>query len=132
MEDLVSIADALVINIGTLNERVVRSMRTAMAAAARKGVPILLDPVGAGASRLRTDTARAFIAEFPLAAIRGNASEIGVVITSYSIHYTKLYERAESRGRKQRQDHGGTVSNPFYPFAGYGLHGRRPGPGNQH
>ncbi len=79
MEDLVSIADALVINIGTLNERVILSMRSAMAAAARKGVPILLDPVGAGASRLRTETARAFMAEFPLAAIRGNASEIGVL-----------------------------------------------------
>lgn len=79
--DIVAIASALVINIGTLNDRTIRSMVMAGKAAAKRGIPVILDPVGAGASKLRTETALSLIAEIPFAVIRGNASEIRILAT---------------------------------------------------
>ena len=74
--DIAGIADALVINIGTLNARTIRSMELAGLEAARRGIPIVLDPVGAGASSFRTETARSLLEKIPFTVIRGNASEI--------------------------------------------------------
>lgn len=76
--DMVSISSATVINIGTLNARTVASMETAARAAAGKGIPIILDPVGAGATPYRTETARSLMSMSP-AVIKGNAGEIGVL-----------------------------------------------------
>ena len=56
VEDIISICNALVINIGTLNERTVAAMIKAGKKANSLGRPVILDPVGAGASTLRTDT----------------------------------------------------------------------------
>lgn len=78
--EIASIADALVINIGTLNERTIRSMVKACRAAADKGIPLVLDPVGAGASRLRTETARSLVGDCRFSVIRGNASEIRALV----------------------------------------------------
>ncbi len=75
-EEIAEISDALVINIGTLNERTIRSMIAAGKRASALGRPVLLDPVGAGASRLRTETAAALMAAIDFTVIRGNASEI--------------------------------------------------------
>lgn len=80
VEDIVGISNALVINIGTLNERTIRSMAVAGKAANRRGIPVVLDPVGAGASRLRTETARRLVETVRFAAIRGNASEIRTLL----------------------------------------------------
>lgn len=74
--DITSICGGLVLNIGTLNERSIEGMRIAGARAAELGHPIVLDPVGAGASALRTETACALLDELPIAVIRGNMSEI--------------------------------------------------------
>lgn len=74
--DMAALADALVLNIGTLEPAWVRAMLTAGAAAGRKGIPIVLDPVGAGATPLRTDSARRILTEVPVSIVRGNASEI--------------------------------------------------------
>lgn len=76
MDELVALANSLVINIGTLSSPWVESMFQAAEAARRHGVPIVIDPVGAGATRFRTETARALIAKAQAAIIRGNASEI--------------------------------------------------------
>ncbi|HNY17068.1 MAG TPA: hydroxyethylthiazole kinase [Treponemataceae bacterium] len=73
---IAGIADALVINIGTLNARTIRSMELAGLEAARRGIPIVLDPVGAGASPFRTETALSLLGKIPFTVIRGNASEI--------------------------------------------------------
>lgn len=78
--EIASIANALVINIGTLNERTIRSMQEACGAAMKKGIPLVLDPVGVGASRLRTGTARSLIADYRFSVIRGNASEIRALV----------------------------------------------------
>ena len=76
--DMVSIASATVLNMGTLNPRTVESMFLAAKAARVKGVPIILDPVGAGATAYRTDTARELMSFGP-SVIKGNAGEIGIL-----------------------------------------------------
>lgn len=76
MEEMVGIAGALVINIGTLSEAWISSMFEAAHQARIRGIPIVLDPVGAGATSYRTQTAKELISSEPPAIIRGNASEI--------------------------------------------------------
>ncbi|MBR2627859.1 MAG: hydroxyethylthiazole kinase, partial [Peptococcaceae bacterium] len=74
--DITSICGGLNINIGTLNKHSIEGMFIAGERAAALQHPILLDPVGAGASALRTETAVKLMVALPLTAIRGNASEI--------------------------------------------------------
>lgn len=76
VEEMVGLARALVINIGTLSSAWIDAMVKAGREACRRGLPIVLDPVGSGATRLRTDTAAMLIREIKPAIIRGNASEI--------------------------------------------------------
>jgi hydroxyethylthiazole kinase len=76
MSDMVGIASALVINIGTLSSDWVKSMYLAARKGTELNIPVVFDPVGAGATRYRTDVARDFIRTFKPAIIRGNASEI--------------------------------------------------------
>ena len=76
VEDMVNIAGALVINIGTLSPHWIRGMLRAVYQAKKMNIPIVLDPVGAGATAYRTSTARELIQKVPPAIIRGNASEI--------------------------------------------------------
>lgn len=79
LRDMVKIASAVNINIGTLNARTVESMHAAADAAAELGRPLVFDPVGAGASALRNETTRAFLAHAHPSCIRGNLSEIAFV-----------------------------------------------------
>ena len=74
--DITSICSGLNINIGTLNERTIKSMFISGKKANELNIPVLLDPVGAGASALRTDTAVKLLSEVKFSVIRGNASEI--------------------------------------------------------
>jgi hydroxyethylthiazole kinase len=76
MEELVSLADALVLNIGTLSTPWIEAMVVAGTAAYRRGIPIILDPVGAGATRLRTAAAVRLLDECKVTVLRGNASEV--------------------------------------------------------
>jgi len=74
--DITAICGGLNINIGTLNQRTIPSMLAAGKQANQLGHPVVLDPVGAGASRLRTDTAFRLMKEVKFTVIRGNISEI--------------------------------------------------------
>jgi hydroxyethylthiazole kinase len=76
VEDMVSFAGALVLNIGTLTDDWIASMVKAGVKASGRGTPIILDPVGSGATPLRTHSAREIIEKTNLSVIRGNASEI--------------------------------------------------------
>lgn len=76
VEDMVKIAGALVINIGTLSPAWIRAMHKAMLQARLQKIPIIFDPVGAGATRYRTQASQELIAAVPPTIIRGNASEI--------------------------------------------------------
>ena len=75
VEEMASLAGAVVLNIGTLEPAWVEAMRLAGAAANRRGTPVILDPVGAGATRYRTETARSLAHDLDIAIVRGNASE---------------------------------------------------------
>lgn len=76
VEDITSICGALVLNIGTLNKQTIEGMKVAGAKAAELGHPIVLDPVGAGASKLRTAVACELLDTLPIAIVRGNMSEV--------------------------------------------------------
>lgn len=77
--EMASIAGSLVLNIGTLGPEVVESMLIAGKAANEHGVPVILDPVGAGATSYRTETARRLMEELEISIVRGNAAEIANV-----------------------------------------------------
>lgn len=81
VEDITSICGGLNINIGTLNKNTIPSMFLAGKKANALGHIVLLDPVGAGASRLRTDTANRLMQEVRFDAVRGNISEIKTLCT---------------------------------------------------
>ena len=76
VEDITSICGGLNINIGTLNQRSIEGMKVAGKKASELNHPILLDPVGAGASALRTNTALELMDMLNITVIRGNISEI--------------------------------------------------------
>jgi len=76
VEQMVSFAGALVLNIGTLTDEWIDSMIVAGKKATALKKPIILDPVGSGATTLRTDSAKKIINETTISVIRGNASEI--------------------------------------------------------
>lgn len=74
--DMVNLASALVLNIGTLNNRTIDSMIRAGQKANKQGIPVVFDPVGVGATQFRINTAQKIIQQVQLAVIRGNLSEI--------------------------------------------------------
>ena len=76
VEEMVSFAGALVLNIGTLTPYWVDSMLKAGKRANELNVPVILDPVGSGATKLRTDSAKRLIDELSIKVVRGNASEV--------------------------------------------------------
>jgi len=79
VEELASVAGALVLNIGTLSQYWIESMLLAAKAANAAGVPVVFDPVGAGATRFRTETAKRILSEAEIAIVRGNAAEIATL-----------------------------------------------------
>jgi hydroxyethylthiazole kinase len=79
VRDMVAHAGALVLNIGTLDEAWVESMLAAGTEANRRGVPVVLDPVGAGATPLRTSSVERILDSVRLALVRGNAGELSAI-----------------------------------------------------
>jgi len=74
--DITSISSALVINIGTLNERTIESMIASGKKANELHIPVVFDPVGAGASVFRNETTKRILDEVKINVLRGNMSEI--------------------------------------------------------
>ena len=113
MEEMVGIASALVINIGTLSPAWVRSMFKAAEAARKKKIPIVLDPVGAGATSYRTRTARELIRAFLPEIIRGNASEIMALVEENTktkgVDSTASSDAAVAIGRQLHEQCGSVV-----------------------
>ncbi|HWR08733.1 hydroxyethylthiazole kinase [Sporomusa sp.] len=85
--EMVSFASALVLNIGMINPRKLEAMLVAGKQAALQGIPIIFDPVGVGATKLRMDAANRILSELQVAVIRGNLSEIKALLgLSCDIH----------------------------------------------
>ncbi len=76
VEEMVALAGALVLNIGTLSPPWIEAMLKAGKRANALNIPVILDPVGSGATRLRTDSARRIMEEVSIQVLRGNASEV--------------------------------------------------------
>ena len=76
LEEVVTIADALVINIGKLSKEQIKSMNVSAKVANETNTPIILDPVGVGVTELRNKTTMDLINNYNMAAIRGNITEI--------------------------------------------------------
>lgn len=114
VEEMVGIARALVLNIGTLSEEWVESMVLAGRAARRRGIPIVLDPVGAGATTYRTATARRLLSEVAPTIVRGNASEMlalgAEVAGTRGVDSAHGTEEALEAARALSQAHGCVVS----------------------
>lgn len=77
--EMTAIASALVLNLGTLDARKVESMKRSGKMAAEKKIPVVLDPVGCGATRFRTETARMLLYTVHPQVVRGNVSEIAAL-----------------------------------------------------
>ena len=82
--DIAAISSSLVVNMGTLNARTVESMLAAGIKANECGVPVIFDPVGAGASTLRNETARHLLEAVKFSVIRGNLSEIRFITENHN------------------------------------------------
>lgn len=82
VEDMIKIANSLVLNIGTLSPAWIQAMILSLKAANSKGIPVVLDPVGIGATPYRTKTTHSLLAHGKVTAIRGNASEIASLTDS--------------------------------------------------
>jgi hydroxyethylthiazole kinase len=80
VEEMAGLASALVLNIGTLSEHWVEAMLLAGRAAGARGIPVVLDPVGAGATAYRTETARRLLDAVPVTVLRGNAGEVATLV----------------------------------------------------
>jgi hydroxyethylthiazole kinase len=80
VEEMVRLAGALVLNIGTLSPPWVEAMLLAGRAANEAGVPVVFDPVGAGATSYRTDTAKRILGEVRVSVLRGNAGEVATLV----------------------------------------------------
>jgi len=79
VEEMVGFAGALILNIGTLYPELIDSMIAAGKKANELKVPVILDPVGVGATKLRTDSAKKIIDKVDVAVIRGNAAEVSML-----------------------------------------------------
>ncbi len=113
VEDMVKIAGALVINIGTLSPSWVRAMEAAMKVAKDLGKPIVFDPVGAGATPYRTNTVHDLLQKTPPTIIRGNASEIQALhqadVTTKGVDSTASSDSAIDAARAINKAYGSAV-----------------------
>lgn len=80
VEEMVGIAGALVLNIGTLTPDWVDAMELAGKRANERGIPVILDPVGAGATTLRTESSKRLLNNVKVSIVRGNAGELAALI----------------------------------------------------
>src|ERR1051325_9835165 len=80
VEEMVALAGALVLNIGTLSPHWVEAMIAAGRAANERGVAVVLDPVRAEATRYRTQTAKHILEQVDVAVLRGNAGEVASLL----------------------------------------------------
>ena len=84
VEEMAGIASALVLNIGTLSQHWVESMLLAGGAATARGLPIVLDPVGAGATDYRTRTAHRILDMVEVTVLRGNPGEVATLVGAHA------------------------------------------------
>jgi len=114
VEEMVGIASALVLNIGTLSPEWIDAMVLAGRRANEKGIPVVLDPVGAGATRLRTESSKRLLGEVRVSIVRGNAGEVaalaGIASEVRGVESISAAERPEDTARRFASDYGCTAA----------------------
>ena len=85
VEEIINISDALVINIGTLKHPQIEAMKISSTQANKTNIPITLDPVGVGVSKLRNNTTIDLINNYNISAIRGNITEIKTIAKLFNV-----------------------------------------------
>ncbi len=112
VEEMVGLASALVVNIGTLDPAFVEAVLLAGKRANEREIPVVLDPVGAGATSLRTRTAERLLSELEIAAVCGNAGEIATLagLAAEVRGVESLAGDAETAARKAAGSLGVTVA----------------------
>ncbi|MFZ2455327.1 MAG: hydroxyethylthiazole kinase [Candidatus Altiarchaeia archaeon] len=111
--DMAAIASALVLNIGTLTPEFIESMIVAAKSANRKGIPVVLDAVGVGATRLRDESAAKLLGSVRIDIIKGNSSEIaklaGLNVTTRGVESTKVDSDLKEVAKKLAKERNATV-----------------------
>jgi hydroxyethylthiazole kinase len=114
VEEMVNLASVLLLNIGTLTPEQIEAMLRAGRRANARGIPIVLDPVGVGATTLRTQSALLLLRELRISAIRGNASEVGTLVgvaaETRGVDSVSLSEDREVVARRAAQTFGCSVA----------------------
>lgn len=114
VEEMVALAKALVINIGTLSDPWIAAMLLAGKRANQIGIPVVLDPVGSGATSLRTNTFKKLVKELKLSIVRGNASEILSIssghVTTRGVDAVHDVEQASDAARQMARQIGAVVA----------------------
>ena len=114
VEEMVSLARAFVINIGTLSEHWIEAMLKAGRRANALGIPVILDPVGSGATALRTRTFQMMARELKLAVVRGNASEVlsyaSEAVRTKGVDSIHAVEQAAATARETARHTGAVVA----------------------
>jgi hydroxyethylthiazole kinase len=80
VEEMAGLASSLVLNIGTLSSQWIESMMRAGSVATARGIPVVLDPVGAGATQFRTETSQRILDAVGVTVLRGNAGEVATLV----------------------------------------------------
>lgn len=111
--DMARLASALVLNIGTLTTGLVESMRIAARAANEKGIPVVFDAVGVGATGFRNEQAALMLARVRMDVIKGNASEIarlaGEDVVTRGVESTDVGDGLEEAAKRLARAHSATV-----------------------
>jgi len=107
VREMVSLASSLVINIGTLNSVTIESMIEAGKRANELNIPVILDPVGVGATAYRTENGKRIISEVKLAVIRGNLSEIktmyGIETLTRGVDASESFEASSDEFTREKE-----------------------------
>lgn len=113
VSEIVAISQALVLNIGTLDAFTVEGMKLALRAAKQKNIPVVLDPVGAGATSYRTRVARELLSQGGISVVRGNPSEICALVgekqTTRGVETSLLPSEACGAAKKLYEEFGCVV-----------------------
>lgn len=114
VEEMVRLAGALVLNIGTLTPDWVESMALAGRQANASGIPVILDPVGAGATTLRTTASKRLLEDIRISIVRGNAGEVatlaGIAAEVRGVEHIGASESAETIAAEFARMYGCTVA----------------------
>ena len=98
VEEIASISNALVLNIGTINERTLKSMLVAGTKANKLNIPVILDPCGVGATTFRNEAIKTILSKVKISVLKGNYGEIATIYKLMKIEKNNKTKKNKSKG----------------------------------